>query len=211
MNKNQTSPEVRKPSNRKAFIVVSLMFAMFVVPYIYVLYIYKTGEIPIEGSTEKGVFFKPFIEMDNQSFTDINGEPWTTEKLNQKWAILNFADSDCEQKCLEGIFNTQQGISALTRNKGKVEQIILMHPQQSVSDDLNTIIGLKKNVHAIQNEELFVAVTEQMKVQGSLSLYRVIVDPEAKFLLFYTPENSLQEILRDIKRLLKASVTRYNS
>lgn len=211
MNQNTNETANAKPSNTKAMIVVGLMFAMFVVPYVYVLYIYKTGEIPTTDTTEKGIFFKPFIEMKNENFTDLNGETWTTEQLKNKWAILDFADQDCSQQCLESIFNTQQAISSLTRNKGKVEQIILVHPQQNLNEDLKTIIDLKDNVHAIHNDNLFTTVSEQMKMSRSLSMHRVIVDPEARLLLFYTPDKSLQEVLRDIKRLLTASVSRYSS
>lgn len=209
---NQTNPTnaPKKISNTKALIVVSLMFAMFVVPYVYVLYIYKTGEIPTVNTTERGIFFNPFIDMKTEKYTDIYGKPWTTEQLQNKWAILDFADNDCATSCLDGIFNTQQAISALTRNKDKVEHIILMHPEQKVSEDLLTIISLKKNVHAIQNENLFEKVSTHMKLDESLSQHRIIVDPEAKFLLFYTPDKSLTDILRDIKRLLTASEVRYN-
>ena len=207
----QPPKQPQQQSNRKAVIVVSLLFALFVVPYTYVLYIYKTGEIPTTGSTEKGVFFKPFIEMNNESYTDISDEIWTPEKLQKKWSILNFADKNCDQQCLETIFNTQQVISSLTRNKGKVEHIILIHPMLEIGEDLQTIINLKTNVHAIRNEALFTAVKEQMEMENSLAQHLIIVDPEARFLLFYTPENSLQEVLRDIKRLLKASVSGYSS
>lgn len=209
---NQTTPTepTKKTSNKKAIIVIGLMFAIFVVPYTYVLYIYKTGEIPTTSTTEKGIFFNPFLDMKTENYTDIHGKKWTTEKLQNKWAILDFADVDCEEKCLETIFNTQQGISALTQGKGKVDHIILMHPQQKVSEDLLTIISLKKNVHAIQNENLFQVVSQQMKLDASLSKHRAIVDPEANILLFYTPDKSLQEVLRDIKRLLSASEARYH-
>jgi len=210
MNQQNPSPETKKISNKKAFLVIGFMFAIFVVPYVYILYIYKTGEIPTVSTTEKGIFFKPFIEMKGETFNDIQGNSWTIDSIQNKWAILDFADADCEQSCLESIFNTQQGISALTTGKGKVDQIILMHPQQVVSQDLHIIIGLKKNVHAIQNENLFHAVREQMKMQSSLSKHRVIVDPEAKLLLFYTPDKSIQEVLRDMKRLLDASVSGYS-
>lgn len=211
MKESNKQTESKEQSNTRAVIVVSLLFAIFIIPYTYVLYIYKSGDIPTTGTTEKGVFFQPFIEIKNEPLNDIAGKTWSPESLNQKWSILNFADQDCEKSCLETIFNTQQAISSLTRNKGKVEHLILIHPQLVISEDLNTIIGLKSYNHAIINESIFLKVKKQMELNHSLSHHSAIVDPEAKLLLFYTPEKSIQEILRDIKRLLKASVSGYSS
>ena len=188
------------------------MFAMFIVPNLYVLYIYKTGNLPTTSTTEKGIFFKPFIDLKNFQFSQLDSpeQLWHKEEIAGKWALLNIVDENCEQHCLERAFNTQQAITALTRYKGRVEQIILVHPSKINNEDLNTIVHLKDYVHGIVDVDLIAELRSQIP-QEYLSAYTVIVDPEGKLLLWYTPDQSLQDILRDIKRLLKSSTTGYSS
>jgi|GEM_PF-5455953 len=197
-------------SRYKAPLIIGLMFAIFIVPYVYVLYIYESGEIPTQGTTERGLFFQENIQLKQETILTIDGENWQISSLNNQWGILNFADRDCTQACFQSIFNTQQAISSLTRHKGKVEQIILIHPDLTIGQDLETIISLKDNVHPIINTSLFKKVTDQMNVQSSLSSHSVIIDPTSKLLLFYQAQQSVQDVLRDIKRLLKASAGGYS-
>lgn len=205
-----TEENPRQHSHRKAVLVIGLMFAMFIVPYIYILYVYKTGDIPTTKTTEKGVFFKPFVPMTAHNYTHLDEEKaWLPESLENKWAILSIAGKQCEQNCLEHIFNAQQGIAALTRYKGRVDQIVLIHPEFKLNEDLQTIVHLKNYVHPVINASLFESIEQQIPDNNGLSGYTIIVDPKSQLLLWYTPEQAIQEVLRDIKRLLKSSEARY--
>jgi len=203
-------------SKAKASIVVGLMFAMFLVPYFYVIYIYNTGEIPTAKTNEKGTFFKPFIKIAEHELFTLNQKSWSTQEVEGKWLIMNFVNKECTQACLERIFNTEQAIVALTKDEGRVEQLVLISPELEISDDLQTIIQLRKYVHAVRNKSLMDAAalqifSSQENTENDLSGYVAIVDPEAQLLLWYKPDQSITEILRDIKRLLKSSVASYSS
>jgi cytochrome oxidase Cu insertion factor (SCO1/SenC/PrrC family) len=195
-------------SKAKAIAVIGFMFALFLVPYTYILYVYKTSDMPTTGSTERGVFFKPFIDLKAHTFTTLDGQNWDIEHLEKKWVLANFADITCENSCLDRIFNTQQALSTLTEYKGQVVQVVFLHHQLQASADLITVLNLKKpKQSAIDNLEqsLFNALRAQIPDTNSLSEYIVIIDPDGQLLLYYSPEQSFQDILRDLKRLLKAS------
>ncbi len=204
-------PDQNTHSNTKAYTVVGLMFAMFVLPYTYVLYVYNSGELPTAGTNERGAFFKPFLSLNEEPLKALDGSAWDNEVLGEQWVLMNFADQNCEQDCLERIFNTQQAIASLTRNKGKVDQLVVIRNTEPLSEDLQTIVNLKDYSHAAFNDTLFTKTAEQMKIQGSLSQHLAIVAPDRSTLLLFTPEQSLQDVLRDLKRLLKASVSGYSS
>jgi cytochrome oxidase Cu insertion factor (SCO1/SenC/PrrC family) len=204
------------PSNTKAKIVVGLMFAMFIIPYVYVLYIYKTGEIPTLSTNEKGSFFSPFIQMKDHHFETLDYKNWKAESLEGKWVLMNVADQECSQICLERAFNTQQAISALTRYKGRVDQVFLINKNLSHNEDINMIVNLKEYTYGVLNASLIEAIKKQIadssqKPVADLSEFIIIVDPEAQLLLWYHPHQSIQEVLRDIKRLLKSSAAGYSS
>lgn len=206
-----TEDNPRQHSRTKAVLVIGLMFAIFIVPYAYVLYIYKTGDIPTAKTTEKGVFFQPFIPMSAHSYTHLDEQKaWLPDSLENKWAILSLAGKQCEQNCLEKIFNAQQGIAALTRYKDRVDQIVLIHPEFQLNEGLQTIVHLKHYVHPVINASLFERVEQQIPDSNGASGYTIIVDPNSQLLLWYTPEQAIQEVLRDIKRLLKSSEAGYN-
>lgn len=213
-------------SKAKAFSVVAFMFALFLVPYLYILYVYKTGEMPSTGSTERGMFFKPFIDLNAHSLSTLDGQAWDVGHLEGKWVLANFADTTCENPCLDRIFNTQQAITTLTEYKGQVLQIVFLGNQLVLSDNLKTVLNLKKQKETtVDNPEqsLFNALRAQIpdstslstspstSLSTSLSEYIVIIDPKGQMLLFYSPEQSIQDILRDLKRLLKASAGGYSS
>ncbi len=203
-------------SNTKATLVVGLMFAMFLVPYFYVIYIYNTGEIPTTKTNEKGTFFKPFIKLPEHELLDLNQQSWSINHIEGKWLIMNFVNEECTQSCLERIFNTEQAIVALTKDEGRVDQLVVINPELEISEDLQTLIKLRQYVHTVRNKSLLDAAAQQIflskeQTNHDLSGYVAIIDPESQLLLWYTPEQSISVILRDLKRLLKSSVASYSS
>lgn len=212
MTENTSSTTPKTISQTKAVIVVALMFALFVIPNIYILYVYKTGDLPDTGTNEKGTFFKPFIAMQTHSFQALDEKHFQAEALknNGIWVIMSFADKGCEQSCFDSIFNTQQAISALTRYKGRVEHIILADKTLAASTELQSISHLKHFSYLLEDETLMPTIKAQIQ-HDNLNNTQAIMDPESQLLLFYSEDNSVQEVLRDIQRLLQSSATRYSS
>ncbi len=212
MTENSAPAPSKTISQTKAIIVVGLMFAMFFVPYLYIMYVFKTGELPDTGTNEKGIFFKPFISMHEHSFKALDEKHWQADVIKNQgtWVIMSFADEQCEQACFDSIFNAQQGISALTRYKGRVEHIILADKTLSASAELQSISHLKHFSYLLEDQTLMPAIKTQIKLDN-LNNSQVIMDPESQLLLFYSAEHSIQEVLRDIQRLLQSSVNHYSS
>lgn len=216
---SEASAENVKPvSNRKAVFVVALLFSIFLVPYTYVMYLYKTGDMPEIGTTEKGTFLAPKINISDMplqmSQLSVTTENWKVESIKGQWGILNFVPNNCEKTCLDRLFNTQQVLKALTRYKGRSEQIAVITGNGSHSEELKTVIGLKDSLFVIHNgDELsqYILSSQGFSEVENLNDYIFIMDPEGSLLIYYSAQNEMKEMLRDLKRLLKVSAAGYHS
>ena len=210
-------PTASKPvSSLQANLVVGLLFAMFIVPNVYIIYLYKTGNMPDIGSTEKGIFFENKINLTQKQFISPNNDAWNTKSLNGKWAIVSFIDNHANKASLDRLFNTQQVLKTLTRYKGRSEHIVIITGEQPPSKDLKTVLSLRNDLFIAQNENQLSLQILAEKEFSSLKLsnlddYIMILDPEGNLLMYYSAEHSPKAMLRDFKRLLKVSAAGYQS
>jgi cytochrome oxidase Cu insertion factor (SCO1/SenC/PrrC family) len=125
------------------------------------------------------------------------------------WLLLYVTANECETRCKEQIDYLQQLHIALGKNIQRVRRYYLHASDQPIPTDIAEYFraGFPSMGIAYSNAE---ALEQNMQAAGvdmtlSSQSYIVLVDPVGNVMMYYTDENTAEDIMTDLETLLKYS------
>ncbi len=141
------------------------------------------------GVTNKGVLIEPRITLSSLGLESI-----TQQKL---WRVGYVVPEQCDQQCQQHIYMLMQSHTALGKEQGRVEPILLLEPQS----DIQSVEHL--TVEKLTVNQAFMSAIESSEI--------VIVDPLGQLVMHYPKAEPSQlvvqskSVLADLRKLLKLS------
>jgi hypothetical protein len=187
------SSQTAQRSNRfnKVQMLVILLTPLLVMGASTLLYV--SGWLTPDERVNKGILLTPVLQLDDL------GLELEAVNPDRQWMMVQTSatcDADCEQQ----VYLQRQTHVALGKNEPRMKRVLL-----SGSDGLDSLVqqypGLE--VHAL--EAVSSTFREQVPGQFSQQNYVFIVDPLGNIPLYFTPQNSFNDQLDDLKKLLKLS------
>lgn len=181
-----------KNKNRLTILVVFLLFALPVV----VAYLLGSGLVDFDPEQTKnhGVFISPPIKPANYSDSD-----WV-KALPGHWTLIYRTPNVCDEACFEWEDKLHRFNLTLAQNADKLELILMARDfdfsRQDPYEHINKI--------ATKGEDALNAVFNDLAEQSfgaGEGLY--VVAPEGYLMMAFTPENEPQDIIKDLKLLVK--------
>jgi cytochrome oxidase Cu insertion factor (SCO1/SenC/PrrC family) len=126
-------------------------------------------------------------------------------KLHGKWNLVYVTDV-CEQVCRDNLYRMRQIHVGTDKYSLRVQRVLFMKNQtaEQLKQDLEEYAG--QRVVAPENKETFLTLFTLNKDDQPLMKNRLyIVDPMGNLMMSYAPDAPPNGILKDIKKLLKAS------
>ena len=137
-----------------------------------------------------------FIE-DNQT-TDANSTPL----LDGRWLLLFHGTQECDLHCQANLFKMRQARLVLGRDAARVRTVYLLADAQQPNPELNQLL-LQYPALSVYRIEDMAGVSAQAPEFQQNQVY--IADPFGNLVMFYLPDAYSRDIIKDFKRLLKAS------
>ncbi|WP_062263625.1 hypothetical protein [Endozoicomonas arenosclerae] len=171
-------------------------------------YFFGTQFVP-EGRTNKGELLLPPVSFESMMLKK-NQEAFDLQGLEGRWGILVFGDGACsDQACQDALYQTRQAHLALGRDSDRVIRLFITpisNPDvnQSVLNEHPDLIRLGST-----KESVFNALgknsgeNSEEKKWPSNGFY--IVDPLGNIMMKYQPGQYGGDLLKDLRKLLKAS------
>lgn len=137
------------------------------------------------GTTNHGEFVDPLVTVEDLGVASTAGEPFETGK----WWLWVVPRGPCEQACREALHRLRQLHVLLNRDAARVRRgLLAAHPAQAA--------------------ELAQTYPRLRLLSGNISrldrgIY--IVDPLGNLVFYYTMDQAGEDVLDDLKRLLKVS------
>ncbi len=161
---------------------------------------YFTGLWIPEGRTNKGELILPPYQ-----FTDLklfNGsKPFDLEELDGKWSIVVFGSNSCaETNCRESLYKTRQVHIALGKETDRVVRLYVAQQSSGLSAKLEN-----------EHPDVFWLNTSEETLRQAMKHDRwpenqfFIMDPFGNIMMMYRPDQAGGDLLKDLKKLLKAS------
>ena len=178
------------------FVVLS-----FVAPAVLAYSMYFFGDI--QSFTNKGEILDPIVHISDFELTDQEGKLIPTEKLTYKWRIISFLKADCDESCKSRIFDSRQIYTLLGKDRHRVIRMFVhLEPESATLKEY--LAAEHPNVIHVRGKEdrIVKALTNNASITQN-EIY--IMDPMGNVMMRFTQDQPDKDLLKDIKRLLKAS------
>ncbi len=208
MNDTIGTPSDDKAAQRRGRILAASVMLVVLLPMLIAYVVYVTGIGMPEGTINKGELLTPPVPISDWQLRTQSGEAWDLEEQSTKWRLLIPGDASCDPACKENLYLTRQVHIRLGEKGLRVERLYLL-TESSLSDSLSKHL---KQEHATVK----VVQLDEKAMGASLANTNLPGDPieEGRYFLMdqegfvmmgYDPEQSGNDLLKDLKRMLRYS------
>ena len=153
-----------------------------------------------EGKTNKGELILPPKPVASIGLMHNNGV-FTEAQLDGRWAVLVIGDGVCASElCQDAMYQTRQALIALGKESDRVARVYVSTDAANVGPEFRAEHPGIFWLNADESQLL-----KALEVQSWPSHRYFIVDPLGNVLMQYQPAQRGGDLLKDIKKLLKAS------
>jgi hypothetical protein len=206
---------------------LKLTFLLLVaaVPISLATWVYGVREVQgVDSTTNKGELVIPVIDITRLDLRDVNGAPayvvFEEHVSNvdprdyepKPWQLLYLGEGECEAQCEERLYFLRQMHKRLNAEASRVERVYV-----HVADTLAPLPELTRALLTEQQGDMKVVYAASAGLREVLAPsvpdnidptnlhYIYVVDPLGNVMMYFTPENTPEEMLDDLDNLLDRS------
>ena len=197
---HSNEPSPKQAGRKKGRLQMLLIFGIPAVAICLSYFMYFTGAFVPEGKTNKGQLILPPKSL-NQMSLKLGDNVFSDASLDGRWAVLVMGAGECTtESCQQAMYQTRQAHTALGKETDRVVRAFIADDELAVS-------------HTFQQEhpDIFwlsadkATLLKEMKLKEWPTGRYFIVDPLGNVMMGYEPAQYGGDLLKDLKRLLKAS------
>lgn len=214
----EVNPAIKKRNKFYGLLII----AAIVLPMLLAYLMFKTGIGFPAGTSNKGELLIPPQPIQNLVLTNNNellnslyssndkmegatsnssaSEQATTRK---RWRILIPVTQNCDKRCQDNLYLTRQVHIRLAEKAYRVERILLLLDTFSVTEKASLKKEHPETLFIESSPQYFQEWLEQIKLPSEPTHYFYLVDQEGFTMMRYDETHSGQDLLDDIKKLLK--------
>lgn len=206
MNPDSSSGRPEAPPRSLFWYRVKLLalVAVFLSPFIggwLALYVFELR--PASGNY--GSLVQPVRKIDWPELTRVGGQR-SEDGFGARWRFVLFADDACGEQCRNDLYYLRQIRILLGRDTARMQNILILG--RPLDDGLREFLRDYPDlavVEAFRRPQFYAqfAIEGQAAVGDSPKVY--VVDPDDNLMMHYPPKFDHNQVLDDIKRLMKLS------
>lgn len=181
-----------------------LIIVVIALPMLLAYIMFKTGWGIPQETTNKGDLLTPARSVKELSLPDQSGyftSLYASDK--KKWRMMVPVTKPCEQLCEKHLYITRQVHIRLAEKSYRVERILLLLNEWS-EDELEVLKRNHPNVLMVNSSASDLAQwLSSVNLPLAADRYFYLVDQDGFAMMRYSDQHSGQDLLDDIKKLLK--------
>lgn len=209
MNNNLTPPTQSKSGKLKLILLFLIAFGPLGLAY----FMFKTGFLIPKGTVNNGVFINPVLAFSSLTLENLDGKAYDIT-ADKKWSLVLVGDERYIEVFKKQIYLINQIHIAIGKDQDRLKTIYLVPDKSRLehSDNKEAIEFLQKEYSrtqiAVAKDNSFFQLIQELMTKNREAEYSsliYIVDPLGNAILYYRPNMKGEDILDDLKRLLKYS------
>lgn len=185
--------------SRLQLILIAMLFAAPVITA-WVAWQFATSE-GVGSTTNAGVLIQPARPLEPVALADGAGQPLPETPFRIRWSYVQFAPSGCDASCLERLHLTRQVRISVNKDMSRVQRVLVVRELPAGLDRLRA-----------EHPDLLIAVATADAWRDLLGQFAMapdsafyLVDPLGNLMMHYPAEVPAKGVLKDLRKLLKAS------
>ena len=184
----------------RARLVLLGVASIFMIPILVSWYlVFFTDFKKEDGGTQKGEIISPVILLGELEVYDIkNG---AISSINEKWTLVFFVDSECNQICEDKLYEVRQIRLALGKDRDQVDRLLVSRKVQSWEKFSDVFNGQK---YIDPQSKSYVGLIKKFDdYPGFDRRGTYLVDPFGFLMMKYKTDANPMGTIKDIERLIK--------
>lgn len=189
---------------RNQWQMLGILSAVFI-PMLIAYTLFKTQVGVPQNTINKGELVPVPQQMNELNLIDLKNEPWDSSQMADKWWLVTPIAEVCDESCQQSLWVTRQVRTRLNEKRGRVKRLAVLtatNLEPSVKEKLSeehpdlTWVSASNYSNWAQSQPLL----ESAPKRGYF-----IVDQQGWAMMTYDSRQSGNDLLKDIKRLLRYS------
>lgn len=211
-----TSPDAATARARKNRLLLLVLAASFIVPFLVGDLAYRMGWYE-GGRTNKGRLIDPPVPFASLSLRDSGGQVLGAGFAGKQWWLLYAMAGDCDATCRNRLFQMRQVRLALGKEEDRLRQAVILTSEPTAATrellarEFPGFVQLAGE-HAPIDAAFRAGAAASGAAPASRAGELYIMDPMGWIMLAYPPEaderrsvEKAEDVLSDLRKLLKAS------
>ncbi len=182
---------------------------IFALPLVFAWVGYQHQDLLPKGTTNHGQLINPPIYGDEMVLTEHHGKTFTLNRFHGKWLLFYLNTAPCRGVCKKQLQYLQQIQIALGKDRDRLQELYI----SPVKKELEILRGHFRS-RAPNLRFAFTKPSAQLaffhavnsRAQKNTQRPRIyLVDPLGNIMMAYEADVAPQDILKDVKKLLKVS------
>ncbi len=189
---------------RRGRLMLVALAAFFILPLAAAWWMYSSVEdAPDAEVVSHGTLIRPARPLGDFELAGVGeSAPITDEALHGRWAIVYVGAPECDQTCVDTLWEARQVHTRLGRDASRVQRVFLLSGADSVADPAFFAREHAGMLMAKADSELLA----QFSVDGAPTVGQLfLVDPLGNLMMRYSAEAPPEALHEDLKRLLRIS------
>ena len=184
----------------KARIILLGVALIFIIPIFVSWYlVFFTDFKKEDGGTQKGEIISPVISLGELEVYDIKND--AVSSINDKWTLVFFVESECNQFCEDKLYEVRQIRLALGKDRDKVDRLLVSRKIQSWEAFSYSFNGQKYIDPKSKDYERLVKKFEEYPKFDTSGTY--LIDPFGFLMMKYKLDANPMGTIKDIERLIR--------
>ena len=184
----------------KARFILLGVASIFIIPILVSWYlVFFTEFKKDDGGTQKGEIISPVISLGELEVYDIKND--ATSSINDKWTLVFFVESECNQSCEDKLYQVRQIRLALGKDRDQVDRLLVSGKIQSWEVFSDSFNGQKYIDPRSKSYAEVVKKFEEYPKFDARGTY--LVDPFGFLMMKYKFDANPMGTIKDIERLIK--------
>lgn len=186
---------------KKTIGVFFLLIFLFALPIICAQFLYKYGRgYLLKHNTHHGMLLDPPLNFQQLMIDNENGKMQFTKPIQGKWLLVYISlESYGQKSCISNLVFMKQLRLALGKEGARLINLYLTLPKSIPSMERENL----KKQFGVYHGKISLSTLKSMPYASTSGFY--IVDPHGNLIMAYSKNEDKDHILKDLKRLLKAS------
>lgn len=169
----------------------------------------KNRLLDMLGTSNRGILLQPTVPM-TTLVAKYQGEPWLWSELKPKWRLVLPIVNGCDSACMDMLYLSRQVHVRLDKQAHRLQRILL-NLGAPLDEQTLELLGREHvylKVISADANAFAALLTGTNAGWQSDSAMLFVVDQRSELMMWYTPQHSGEDLLADLKHLLKYSPER---